>query len=408
MSNLISRRDILKQSTMIAVGLVAPSWLSSVARADLLRQSKGGKPNSNTVFVVIQLSGGNDGLNTVIPFTNKKYYELRPTLGIKEDIALKLNDSMGLHPALKSLHGLYKKGKVAVIQGVGYPKANRSHFKSMDIWHSASPELTYNNGWIGRHVDAIASQGSANPVVALGLSGDRPRALAGEKFNIPCFASLADIQAMVGNADAEKMLRQIQGAASSDPNARLVQQASMSALDSMSALRDKLATFTPKQQYPNGKFGEGLKQIAQLVATSPQTRVVYFSTGGFDTHARQAESHEKLLQDFGDAIAAFQAEMEAVGKADNVVVMVFSEFGRRSYENASGGTDHGAAGPMFLIGNKVKGGLHGPIPDLNNLEDGDVKFSIDFRQVYATALDNWMGGNSGSVLGSEFKHLDIL
>lgn len=405
----LSRRQLMKGGAMIAVGLAAPRWFSSIAQADILRKAGGGAPAKDTVLIVCQLSGGNDGLNTVVPYADAKYYQLRPTLGLPTDKVLKLNESLGLHPALAGLHELYQQKKVAVIQNVGYPNANRSHFKSMDIWHSASPDGTMKYGWIGRHFDQQMTLGPLNPVVALGLSTDKPLALTARNASIPCFASLVDVQAMVGDPDSEKMLRQIQGmdAMEGSPT-RVVQQANKSALDAMATLSKQLSGFTPKQTYGNDAFGNGFKQIAQLVATSPATRVVYFSAGGFDTHARQLESHEKLLGGLGNAIRAFQNEMEAIGKADKVVVLVFSEFGRRSYENASGGTDHGAAAPMFLVGKNVKGGVYGNLPNLNDLQDGDLKFNIDFREVYATALENWVGGDAGLVLGKDFKKIDVI
>lgn len=409
MSDFLSRRDLFKRGGIIAVGLTAPRWLSAITRSDVMRQAKGGQRTGNTVLVVCQLTGGNDGLNTVVPYADKQYYALRPTLGLTEDKVIKLTEQIGFHPAMAAMQTLYKEGKVAILQNVGYPRPNRSHFKSMEIWQSASPESILKYGWIGRHFDIQAATGPLNPVVAVGLSTDKPLALNGAKASIPCFASLTDIQAMVGDPDAEKMLRQIQGMdAMEGTGTRVVQQASKSALDAMAVLSKQLQTYTPKQTYAADAFGQGFKQIAQLVATSPATRVVYFSVGGFDTHARQADTHEKLLKGFSDGVLAFQREMESAGKADNVIVLVFSEFGRRSYENASGGTDHGAAAPMFVIGKRVKGGLHGPIPDLSQLADGDLKFAIDFREVYATTLDQWMGGDSTTVLGQKFNHVSVL
>lgn len=407
MSNEISRRSFLGNTAKIAIGLVAPTWLSTIARADLLRASAGRKIDPDAVLVVLQLSGGNDGLNTVVPYADARYHQLRPTLGIKEDQALVLAEGLGLHPAMAGLKTLYKEGKVAVINGVGYPKPNRSHFKSMEIWQSASPDTSLKYGWLGRHLDVLEKKSHLNPVYALGLSTDKPRALHADDVSVPCFASLADIQSMVGDPDAERMLRLIQGEGGSEGES-VVRAANKSALDAMVALRDKLKGFTPKETYPTDAFGNGFKQMAQIIAASPQTRVLYFSAGGFDTHARQAETHDRLMKGFSESLLAFQREMEALGKADKVMVLVFSEFGRRSYENASGGTDHGAAGPMFLVGKQVKGGIYGPKPDLDKLVDGDVPFGVDFRQVYATALDSWMGGESEKVLGSKFSSLDVL
>lgn len=408
MSDFLSRRDLLKGGTLIAVGLVAPRWLSTVAKADVIRAAAGAKPLSDTVLVVCQFNGGNDGLNTVVPWADAKYKELRPVLAHPEEKVLKLNDKMGLHPAMTGMKTLYDEGKVAIVQNVGYPHANRSHFKSMDIWQSASPDDKLKDGWIGRHFDHLAAGGPLNPVVALGLSTERPRALQAEVASIPTFASLADMQNLIGDADAEKMLREIQGMdAMGGSTTRAVQQASKTALDAMSILKEQLKGYEPKQTYANDDFGRGFKQIAQLIATSPATRVVYLSVGGFDTHAKQGESQEKLLKGYSDAVLAFQREMEAIGKADKVVVMSFSEFGRRAYENASQGTDHGAAGPMFFVGSKVKGGLHGANPDLANLDQGDVAFTQDFRGAYATTLDAWMGGDSQVVLGQKFEPVPV-
>lgn len=407
MSEPITRRDFLGRGTMIAVGLTAPSWLSAIAKADVVRKSQGGKIDPDGILVVCQLSGGNDGLNTVIPFTDPKYYELRPTLAIGADKVRRIHEKLGLHPSMAGLETLYKEGKVAVINNVGYPRPNRSHFKSMEIWQAASPDTSLAYGWVGRHLDLLHSRSPLNPVYAIGLSTDKPRALHTDHYSVPCFASLADIQNMVGDPDAERLLRAIQGTGGSEGE-QVVREANKAALDAMALLRDRLKGFEPKQQYPDNAFGNGFKQLAQLIATSPQTRVLYFSAGGFDTHARQAEQHERLLQGFSEGVLAFQREMEALGKADKVMVLVFSEFGRRSYENASLGTDHGAAAPMFLIGKSVKGGLYGPMPDLMNLMDGDLKYGIDFRQVYATALDNWMGGESEKVLSGKFDALNVL
>lgn len=404
----ITRRDLLKGGGMIAVGLVAPSWLSAIARADVLRAAKGLKPGGDTILVVCQLSGGNDGLNMVVPYADKNYYTLRPTIGIPDDKVLHLDEHMGFHPAMTGMATLFKEGKVAVIQNVGYPNPNRSHFRSMDIWQTAAPESIAKTGWIGRHLDQQMAGGPLNPVFALGLSTEKPLALIGKDASVPCFASLADVKQMVGDPDTEKMLRDIQGAdAMAGSSTRVVQQASKTALDAMSILAKQIDSVKTTQTYAKDSFGNGFHQISQLILNSPATRVVYFSAGGFDTHARQAETHEKLLKSYSDAVLAFMREMEAAGKADKVVVVTFSEFGRRTHENASLGTDHGAAAPMLVIGGKVKGGFHGPIPDLQNLNDGDLKFAVDFREVYAASIDNWMGGDSQLVLGEKFTPLNI-
>lgn len=408
MSELFTRRDVIRGGGMIAIGLVAPKWLATIAHADVLRAAQGGKPASDTILIVCQFTGGNDGLNTVIPYADKAYYQLRPTIGISDAKSLKLDEKLALHPALAGLHELYKQKKVAVLTNVGYPQPILSHFKSMDIWQSASPSGQFSDGWLGRHFDQQMSIGPVNPVVGLGLSTEKPLALNGHVASIPCFASLADIKTMIGDSESEVLLRQIQGTdATAGSATRLIQDANKTAMEAMSILNKQLGNYAPKGKYGEDSFGKGFKQIAQLIATSPGTRVVYFSAGGFDTHAKQAETHESLLKGFGNAIQAFQGEMEAIGKADKVVVLCFSEFGRRVAENNSGGTDHGTAAPMFLIGSKVKGGVHGAPIDLSNLDKGNLKFTQDFRGVYATALDNWLGGDSEVVLGEKFAHVDV-
>lgn len=394
---------------LIAIGLVAPSWLSSIARADVLRQAAGGKATGDTVLVVCQFTGGNDGLNTVIPYADHLYYSMRPTIGIPDGKSLKLDEKVALHPSLNGLQELYKQKKVAIITNVGYPKPNRSHFRSMDIWQSANPETVINTGWVGRHFDQQMSQGTLNPVVALGLSTEKPMALVGKTASIPCFASLADVKSMVGDPEAEKLLRTVQGAdAMAGSSTRVIQDANNTAMEAMGILNRQISNYQSKSSYGTDVFGKGFQQIAELIATSPATRVIYFSAGGFDTHARQPDTQAGLLAGFGNAIQAFQGEMEAIGRADKVVVIVFSEFGRRAAENSSQGTDHGAAAPMFVIGSRVKGGIHGTPIDLSNLSNGDLAYTQDFRGVYATVLDQWIGGDSQAVLGKKFDHVDVL
>jgi uncharacterized protein (DUF1501 family) len=408
MSNPVTRRDLFRQSGVIAVGLVAPPWLARVAQADMVRQAGGLAVAPDNVLVVCQLSGGNDGLNTLVPYRDPKYRELRPTLGIPEDKVLPFADGLGFHPSMAGIAELYQEGKVALVQSVGYPNPNRSHFKSMEIWQSASPDGELSYGWVGRHFDHLLGSGPLSPVVGIGLSVEKPRALVANEASIPCFASLADIQNMVGDPDAERRLREIQGeqAKAGDPR-RVIQQANYAALDAMAELKQKLALHTPKQAYAEDAFGRGFKQISQIAMSSPQTRVIYFSAGGFDTHSRQADQHGRLLQGLSDALLAFQREMEAAGRADKVTVLVFSEFGRRSYENGSLGTDHGQAGPMMLVGKRVKGGLYGKQASLTDLDQGDLKWSTDFRQVYASALDGWLGGDHRPVLGRAFEPLPV-
>jgi len=406
MSKDISRRDFLKSSAIIAVGVAAPPWLASIAKADAFRLAAGGVIDPDNILVVCQLSGGNDGLNTVIPWANADYYGYRPSLAVPETEVLKLNETLGLHPSLIGFEKLYKSGQLAIVQNVGYPNPDRSHFRSMEIWQTANPDMPEQYGWLGKFLDDQAQKGSTNPVVALELGRTKSAAVRGKTASVPCFASLSDIKALVGDEDAERFLREIQGMGGG-ADEKSVRQATRSALDAMAELNKSIDTYSSKFTYAADGFGQGFRQIAQLIATSPKTRVLYFSGGGFDTHSKQGDTHALLLKGLGDAISTFMDEMKSIGKADKVTVMVFSEFGRRVKENGSQGTDHGAAAPMFVVGGKVKGGLIGDAPDLVNLERGDLKWKTDFRQVYATMLDEWMGAESAKIFGKKFEHVKV-
>ncbi|MEW5882803.1 MAG: DUF1501 domain-containing protein [Armatimonadota bacterium] len=406
MDNELTRRDFLRSSAIIAVGLAAPPWLAQVARADILKLAKGGKVAPDNILVVCQLSGGNDGLNTVVPWSDPTYRSVRPTLAIPEDQVLKVDDAIGFHPSMTGFKELYDAQSVAVVHNVGYPNPNRSHFRSMEIWQTANPDAVEAYGWLGKYLDNQAKGGSTNPVVALGLSQTTPVALKGKQVSVPCFASLADIRGLIGDPDEERRLRDIQGAERGG-SAGTIREANLTALDAMSELNRLLSQYESKHTYGNDNFGRGFQQIAQIIGSSPKTRVIYLSAGGFDTHSQQRDQHARLLQQFSDALNTFMQEMKAIGKAEKVTVLVFTEFGRRVAENNSQGTDHGAGNPMFVVGPQVEGGFIGDKPDLNNLDRGDIRWKVDFRQVYATVLDEWMGADSASIFGKRFEHVPI-
>ncbi len=406
MADNLTRRDFLRSGAIIAVGIASPPWLAKIARADVLMQAKGNKIDPDNVLVVCQLSGGNDGLNTVVPWADAAYYAARPVIGIKEADVLKLNDSLGFHPSMTGAAELFKANKLAVVQNVGYPNPNRSHFRSMEIWQTANPDNVETYGWLGKYLDTQMQKGSANPVMELNFGRQANLAMKGKVASVPCFASLADVNSLVGNMDDERMLREVQGMGG-DADAETVRKANLTALDAMSELKKAMSSYQSKFTYGNDQFGQGFKQVAQLIATLPKTRVIYFSAGGFDTHSNQPTQQANLLKGFSDGLKTFMDEMQAIGKANKVTVLVFSEFGRRVNENASQGTDHGAAAPMFVAGGLVKGGFHGDKPDFQNLDRGDIAWKIDFRQVYATAIDRWMGGDSASIFGRKFDHVDV-
>jgi uncharacterized protein (DUF1501 family) len=406
----MSRRQFLKAGlTLVAVGLAAPPWLAQIAHADAQRLRKGEKLPNDHILVVLQLTGGNDGLNTVIPYRDELYYQARPTLAIPEAQVVPLDERLGLHPALAPLKPLYEQRTLAILQNVGYPNPNRSHFRSMEIWQTADPDGHSRYGWLGKYLDTLTDS-AANPVMAISFTQELPIALHGKKAQVPCFASLTDLQVMTRDPELERTLKTLSQAEERkmDSPATVVRQSTRTALEAMEQLRERIRNYQPNAQYANDPFARGLQQAAQIIATSPQTRVLYVSVNGFDTHAGQANTHQRLLSQFAGAVSAFYSDLQAMGKADKTLLMVFSEFGRRVRENGSLGTDHGAAAPMFLLGGRVQGGLHGDPPDLRNLDgNNDLRMQLDFRRVYATVLE-WLGGDPEAVLGKKFAPISVV
>jgi len=372
-------------------------------------------------LVVIELDGGNDGLNTVIPFEDPLYYRNRRTLGIPKKEVIRLSDRVGLHPRMKALGELFREGRVAMVQGVGYPDPDRSHFRSMEIWHTASTESTApETGWLGRYLDA--SKPSSPPSDAfpcgLALTDSLPQALQAQGVTVPVVAQLDS----VGEADEAQvaLLRKLSTGRSGPgagagptsapgPAAFLRRQADTlyRTADRLKAAAEK-AQPVPAIEYPEGALGGQLHRAAQILGAEMGVRLLYVSLDGFDTHSNQAEAQGNLLEALSRSLDAFHRDLAARKLADRVVVMVFSEFGRRVDENASLGTDHGAASCMFLVGGKVKGGLVGQYPSLATLGDGDLIYNTDFRSVYATLLDRWLGCPPETVLGKPFPMLELI
>ena len=403
----MSRRQFLRAGlTLVAVGLAAPPWLARLAYADAQRTLNGEKLPNDHILVVLQLTGGNDGLNTVIPYTQSLYYQARPTLAIPEAQVLPLEGGMGFHPALEPLKSLYDQRALAILQSVGYPNPNRSHFRSMEIWQTADPDGHSRYGWLGRYLDTLTDS-ALNPILAVSLTQELPVALQARRAPVPCFASLSDLQMMTRDPELERTLRRMQAmdGRKADALTQMIRESTRTALEAVERLREAIKNYRSDVTYGNDPFGRGLQQTAQIIATSHPTRILYVSVNGFDTHAGQARTHEQLLARFANAVSAFYRDLEAMGKAEKVLLMVFSEFGRRVRENGSLGTDHGAAAPMFLIGKRVNGGLHGDPPNLSDLDgNNDLKMQLDFRRVYATVLE-WLGSDPEAVLGKGFPAL---
>lgn len=404
-----TRREFLQttlgSAALLSTGLSVPTFLTRAAAA---AQGKGG----DRVLVVVQLGGGNDGLNTVIPFADDSYLRNRPTLKIGAGQALKIDDYTGLHPRMTGFSRLLEEKRLAIVQGVGYPNPDRSHFRSMDIWQSARLDLpTPVDGWLGRALDA-STRSAGQDVPALHLGGNRlPVALVSEKTAVPSVESLANfrIRTETGALPIQTLRTLAQPAAAVEPPlVEFLRRSTLAAYDSSGQVQAALAEERSAVAYPSFGLANKLKHVSQLIDAGLSTRIYYVSLDGFDTHAEQAASHGNLLAEVSESITAFVDDLAGRGQLDRVVLMTFSEFGRRLKENASLGTDHGAGAPLFLAGGKVKSGLIGKHPSLADLDDGDLKHHTDFRQVYATLLDGWLGCSSEQVLGRKFEPVAAL
>jgi len=377
--------------------------------------------NDERILVVVQLSGGHDGLSAVVPFNNDDYNRNRKTTRIAANNVIKINDELGFHPDLTSFKTLMDEDDFAVVQGVGYPNPNRSHFKSMDIWHLANNKANTQSssadtsaGWIGKYCDSIL-QDKNDPQLALSIgTGKAPLAIRGLK-NTGLSFSQPDKFRYLGSRNNKKRAasyQMLQKKTSEESSNVLdfISQTSLDANASSEIIRKLASKYQPEVSYPRTRLAASLSTVASLIAGGLSTRVYYVSQGGFDTHAGQKNRHDQLMQELGAAVSAFQKDIVQQGNGDRVLSMCFSEFGRRVKENASQGTDHGVAGPMFLFGQGVKAGIHGEHPSLaaKDLIKGDIKHSIDFRSVYATVLDKWMGASSDQILGEKFPHIDCV
>ncbi len=372
--------------------------------------------NSDRILVLIQMAGGNDGLNTVVPHGHDEYYKARPGIGIGKNAVLKLNEELGIHPALGGLRALFDEGRLGVLQGVGYPQPDRSHFRSMDIWQSAiSDREDTSSGWVGRALDATVEQ-HVGKVPAMTLGSDKlPLSLVASKINVPTVRDVKGYHLQLGPLSdaAARTHRQMLEKVASTPatggsDLDFLRRTALTAWSSSERLRHIAANYKPAADYPSNALAQKLRTVAEIISGDLGTRVFFVSLDGFDTHSQQAAAHQTLLTELSSAVSAFVKDIAGHGHADRVLVATFSEFGRRVAENGSLGTDHGAASQMFVIGSKVKGGIHGRHPSLTDLDDGDLKFHTDFRSVYATLLDRWLGIPSEPVLGKKFNSVDFV
>ena len=397
--------------------------MDAAANGALTQQPTG---KDGRILVVVQLSGGNDGLNTVIPFADDAYYKARPGIAIGRNEGLKLGDNVALHPNLAPIKALFDEGMMTIVQGVGYPNPNRSHFRSMDIWHSAQPDReSPTSGWLGRYFDNTCA--GADPHVGVQIGETPMLAMKGERITPLAFERADNYRYRGKDRNRYEALNEIHNTApATQPAAPGAQRGRkpeiVSASDQLgfltrTALDAQVSSDTilrvtrqyeSSQRYPNSEFGQGLRTVAAMIAGGLPTRVYYVSLGGFDTHANQRGRHEQLMQQFAAGVSAFWTDMKRQENEDRVLMMTFSEFGRRVQQNASGGTDHGTAAPMFFFGKAVRPGVVGAQPSLTKLDGGDLIHQIDFRQAYTTVLQNWLETPGKPVLGQQFKPLPIL
>jgi uncharacterized protein (DUF1501 family) len=410
---MITRRQLLintlRGSSLVALGAAVPRFVAGTARA--------AAPGGDNVLVVVELSGGNDGLNTVIPYADDLYHKARPTLRQTKDQVIRLDDHVGLNSGMRGFRPMWDERQLAVVQGVGYPNPERSHFEAMDIWQSADPEGTTKTGWLGRAaVNRGGDESGGVPILHLG-GGNLPLALAGTpgggavtvsdqgSFRLELGGGesaqqqarrrlLGDLAAPAGDAG--------EGDLASFVRRRQVQ--TLTAVETMRELMEGPGAVSRRLDDLSGK----LQLIAGLIARGFGTRIFYVSLDGFDTHSSQAQGHAALLGDLAGSVSQFFQTLKATGHDGRVRLLTFSEFGRRVQENGSRGTDHGAASCLFVAGPSVKGGVVGKHPSLSDLDSGDLKYHTDFRRVYATMLDGWLGCDSKAVLGARWEHVAAL
>jgi uncharacterized protein (DUF1501 family) len=361
------------------------------------------------ILVVIQLSGGNDGLNTVVPYTNDLYYQYRPKLAVQKDLVLKATDDMGFHPALAKLKELYDQGYLCVLNNVGYPNPDRSHFRSMDIWHTASNSDEYlSTGWIGRYLDSscqpcnIAHQAiEIDDSLSLALKGESIKGMA-VKHPKKVFDTLN--HPFMKNIQERNELKGME-----DPTLHYLYKTMAETVSSAEYIYQKSRVYSTSLTYPTNEFGNHLKTIAQLINAGVTTKVYYVSLAGFDTHVRQQQQHEKLLSMYAEGVATFIKDLEMNNRFKDVMIMTFSEFGRRVAENASAGTDHGTANNVFLMGKAIRQkGIINDTPDLSQLDEGDLIHQVDFRSIYATLLHQWLEAPHKKILNSSFPLLNFI
>jgi uncharacterized protein (DUF1501 family) len=409
----ISRRQFIRGGvSAFTVSFAAPAFLSDIARAQGARARN---------LVVVYLSGGNDSLNTVVPYQDPFYYSRRPTIAVPAGQVLQIGTdssgkALGFHPRLAGLRAIFDAGRLAVVQRSGYPNSSRSHFQGLDIWGTATPNAPTGEGWLGRYLETVPS----DPLVGWSATQELPRALSSREVNVPAIPNAATYAFSSPNAGAEALneraaaTRMASHLPAERPNLAFVNASAQAAFATLDRV-GSVISYTGSVTYPNNGFALALRTVAGAIVRNVGTRVFWVQTGGYDTHAQQgaggAGGYGNLMGTYGDGVAAFYNDLRNQGALNDTLILQFSEFGRRISENGSQGTDHGAGAIMMAIGGTVRGGIYGtaasldPNPANPTLENngGDVRFETDFRSVYARVLDGWLGANSTSILAGDFR-----
>ncbi len=396
---IIKRKEFIQLGSLATASMMLPKFLKAFEKPMMV-------PPGNKVVVVIQFSGGNDGLNTVIPVTNDIYYKERPKLGIAKNNAVILTDEVGLNPALESFKGLYDDGSLAILNSVGYPNPDRSHFRSMDIWQSASDSNDYiNTGWLGRYLDAQC-KGCDKPTHALEIDDILSLALKGNEHSGLAFK---DPRRLYSSSN-ENFYKEINAShKASEETVDYLYKTMGNTLSSADYIFQQSKLHPSSATYPNTDLGKNLKTISTLIQSDINTKVYYVSLGSFDTHVNQEAQQKRLFTELNDAIKAFTSDLKKNNRFQDVLMMTFSEFGRRVSQNGSNGTDHGTANNMFFISGGLKEkGILNALPDLSDLNEGDLKYTVDFKNVYATVLNKWLGADDKLILSHKYSYLNFI
>lgn len=403
----LTRRQFLTSTAVVTAGSVLlPAVFRRAGVAALVDPPAGEDAKKRTrTLVVVQMAGGNDGLNTVVPYKESLYQSFRPGLALQQNEVIPLTDDIALHGSMTKFKELWDAGLLAVVQGVGYPSPTFSHFSAMDIWQTADPTLKLRTGWLGRYLEKLDRE-SAAAFEGMAVGGVLPKEFQ-SSIPLPLIESVNAYRIQTDGLTADQSSRRIKALTTlyssfpkDIPYSLLLDGTMSSMVESTTKLQTANAAYRPGVTYPNNSLAAGLRLIATAIDAGLGVRVAHISLGGFDTHSAQRGTQQRLLQQLADAIAAFYSDLREHGRDEDVVVMTWSEFGRRAKGNGSAGTDHGSAGPMFIVGAKVQGGVYGERPSLSNLDADNLRFTTDFRSVYATVLQEWMGTSPDVSLGT--------